>query len=225
MGVRYLFVGLSFLLLVGGAARASERALDLLDAPVSFTADFQLSGDKGTYHGTVWHVPGRERRDFATAQGGQSVILRRDDDSAYLLKPGGRWYVGLGFSAVGALAGGLDQLTVARVRQGRERVGGIAATRYKVTAQGPKGGGFAGLAWFSDDGVLLKAEGDLTEPGGRSSRVATALSNIRVGKVDATRFEVPAGWFGMDLRSVPSERVAQAIDSLRPLLEGRGTHQ
>ena len=70
----------------------------------------------------------------ATSGGGQSVLLRRDTDSAYLMKPSGRWYVGLGFQAVGALAGGIDALTVDRRKLGEENVGAIRATRYKVAA-------------------------------------------------------------------------------------------
>lgn len=225
MGFARYLVGLILMLSGTGSALAAERALDLLDPPVSYTADFVVSGDKGTYRGTVWHMPGRERRDFSTKDGGQAVILRRDTDAAYLLKPGGRWYVGLGFAAVGNLAGGLDQLTVERTRQGVDTVAGLKATRYKVHGQGPKGSRFDGHAWFSTEGVMLKAEGTLTAADGRAAQVRTELSNLRLGKVDETVFTLPSGWFGMDLRSVPADRIAQAVESLKPLLEGRGAHQ
>lgn len=221
MRITGLCVGLVLNLAMVLPAAAAERALDLLDAAVSFTADFMVSGDKGTYHGSVWHAPGRERRDFSTKDGGQAVILRRDTNSAYLLKPSGRWYVGLAFSAVGALAGGIDTLTVERTRQGTDTIAGIKTTRYKVVGNGPKGSRFDGHAWFTNDGVMMKAEGTVTESNGRRSEVATALSNLRLGKVEERMFELPAGWMGMDLRSVPPERLAQAIEAMRPLLEGR----
>lgn len=221
MRISGLCVGLVLNLALVLPAAAAERALDLLDAAVAFTADFTVSGDKGTYHGSVWHAPGRERRDFSTKDGGQAVILRRDTNSAYLLKPSGRWYVGLGFTAVGALVGGLDTLTVERTRQGADTIAGVKTTRYKVVGSGPKGSRFDGHAWFTNDGVMMKAEGSVTESNGRRSEVATALSNLRLGKVDERMFELPAGWMGMDLRSVPPERLAQAIEAMRPLLEGR----
>lgn len=221
MRITGLCVGLVLNLLIVLPAMAAERALDLLDAAVSFTADFTVSGDKGTYHGSVWHAPGRERRDFGTKDGGQAVILRRDTNSAYLLKPSGRWYVGLGFNAVGALAGGIDGLTVERTRQGTDIVAGVKTTRYKVGGSGPKGSRFDGHAWFSTEGVMMKAEGTVTESNGRRSEVLTVLSNLRLGKVDERMFELPAGWMGMDLRSVPPERLGQAIEAMRPLLEGR----
>lgn len=200
-------------------ARAAERALDLLDVPVSYTADFSVSSDKGTYHGTVWHAPGRERRDFGTAGGGQTVLLRRDTDSAYLMKPSGRWYVGLGFQAVGALAGGIDTLTVDRRRVRDESVGAIRATRYKVAASGPKGARFDGDAWFTREDILVRAVGTLTEGNGKAAEVEMVLSDLKVGRVDERVFELPAGWLGMDLRSVPPDKIAQAVDGLKPLLE------
>ncbi|MCR6630662.1 MAG: hypothetical protein NVV74_11765 [Magnetospirillum sp.] len=200
---------------------AAEKALDLLDVPVSYSADFMVSSDKGTYHGTVWHAPGRERRDFGTQGGGQTVLLRRDTDSAYLMKPSGRWYVGLGFQAVGALAGGIDSLTVERQKLRDETLGGIRAARYKVTAAGPNGSRFDGDAWFTKEGILLRAEGTLEDGKGRSSEVATALSNLKVGKVEERMFELPAGWLGMDLRSVPPERIAQALAGIMAM-QGSG---
>lgn len=225
MRIAYYFVGLVMNAALAFPAMTAERALDLLDPAVSFTADFQVSGDKGAYQGTVWHTPGRERRDFGTKDGGQAVILRRDTDSAYLLKPSGHWYVGLGFAAVGALAGGVDTLTVERIRVGTDTIAGLKAIRYKVSGVGPKGSRFDGHAWFSAEGIMLKAAGTLSGGDGRKSEVQTSLSNVRIGKVDERVFELPSGWFGMDLRSVPPERLALAIESLRPLLEGRGAHQ
>lgn len=205
--------------LAAAPARAAERALDLLDVPVSYTADFTVSSDKGTYNGTVWHALGRERRDFGTAGGGQTVLLRRDTDSAYLMKPSGRWYVGLGFQAVGALAGGIDSLVVDRRRVRDESVGGIRATRYKVAATGPKGARFDGDAWFSKEDILVRAQGWLSEGGGKETQVEMSMSNLRVGRVDERMFELPSGWLGMDLRSVPPERIAQAVEGLKPMLE------
>ncbi|MBC7950470.1 MAG: hypothetical protein H7Z12_01445 [Rhodospirillaceae bacterium] len=207
-------------LLAAVPAAAAERALDLLDVPVSYTADFSVSGDKGTYHGTVWHAPGRERRDFGTQGGSQTVLLRRDTDSAYLMKPSQRWYVGLGFQAVGALAGGLDALTVERTKLKEESVGSIRATRYKVAAVGPKNTRFDGDAWFSKEGILVRAVGMMTGPDGRKSAVETMLSGLKVGRVEERMFELPAGWLGMDLRSVPAEKIAQAVENLMPMMQG-----
>lgn len=208
-------------LVAPSAAHALERALDLLDVPVSYTADFYVSSPRGTYRGSLWHAPGRERRDFDTEGGGQTLLLRRDTDAAYLMKPSGKWYVGLGFQAVGALAGGIDALSVERSRVAEETVGGIRATRYRIKASGPRNTRFDGDGWFSREGILVRAHGTVTGPDGRRQPVETALSRLKVGRIDERVFELPSGYFGMDLRSVPPERIEQAVESLRPMLEQR----
>lgn len=204
------------------AVRAERHdALDLLDAPVSYSADFMVSSDKGTYRGSVWHVPGRERRDFETNQGGQAILIQRDSDAAYLMKPSGRWYVGIGLRAAASLVGGIDALTVERTRLHEEVVAGIRSTRYRIEATGPRGSRFDGDAWFSKEGIMVRAVGVLSGPDGHRSQVETSLSHVKVGSVDPQMLELPGGWFGMDLRSVAPDKLAQAIAGLRPLLEGR----
>ena len=226
MRLTNLCVGLILNVALVLPVRATERALDLLDVAVSYSADFTVESDQGRYNGKVWHMPGREKRQFVTRDGEQALLLRRDTDSAYLLKPGGKWYVGLGLSAVGSLAGGIDQLTVERTRLGQGSVAGLAAIHYRVKALGPKSSRFDGEAWFSaKEGILLRAKGVLRDARGGENEVETTLSNVRLTALDESVFEPPQGWFGMDLRSVPAERIAQVLETMRPMLQGRGTHQ
>jgi hypothetical protein len=201
-----------------GPAAAGQAALDVLDAAVPYTADFTLSSDRGTYRGHVWHQPGKERRDFETSGGGQAVIIRRDADVAYLLKPSARWYVGLGLQAVGVLAGGLDGWQVDMRKLRDETVAGVHATRWKAKAQGPKGG-FDGDLWTNREGIVVKASGTVASAGGDGTPVEMTLSKVKLGPVDDAWFEPPSGWFGMDLRQVPADRVEQAVEGIKPLLE------
>jgi hypothetical protein len=219
--VKFLAMILAMMVGMGTEAQAADSALDLLDAPVAYTAQFYVTGERGTFHGSVWHRPGRERRDWDTADGGQAVLLERGNDSAYLLKPSGRWYVGIGLHAAASLAGGLDGMSVDRHKLRDEVVAGIRATRYRVAATAGKSGRFDGDAWFSADGILVKAAGTLTAPDGQASQVETGLSQVVLGRVDDAHFALPKGYFGMDLRSVPADRLQQAVESMKPMLEGR----
>jgi hypothetical protein len=217
--VRRLFAIL-FILTWAQAARSAEPALDLLDAPVSYTAAFSVSSSRGTYHGTVWHAPGLERREVATSGGGQGVLIDRKADAAYLLGVSGKWYVGLSLRAAAGMVGGLESWRATRTKVREESVAGLKATRWKTRAEGPKGG-FSGDVWTSRDGIVVKASGILSSVDGDDSPVEMTLSDVRVGAVDRQFLELPKGWFGFDLRQVPPERVAQAVESLRPLLEAR----
>ena len=220
---RLVMAGVTVVLLavpvVAGAA--AEDALDLLDAPVAYTAHYTVSSDKGSYEGTVWHAPGRERREFATVAGGQAVLLRRDKDAAYLLAPSRKWYVGFGLHAVAALAGGLDGFTVERRRVRDETMAGLKATRYKVTASGG-GGRFDGDAWFSREGIVLKLAGSLVGRDGIARPVETSLSDVAVGPVDEAMLSLPAGYFGLDLRSVAPENLQQAVEGVKTMMGGGG---
>jgi hypothetical protein len=211
---------LALVLLLPGAAGATESALDLLDTAQPYSADFTLAGSRGTYHGKVWHTRGRERRDVQTEGGGQGVLILRDQDLAYLLGLSGKWYVGLSLKAAAAFAGGLDGWSVTRAKTGDETVAGVRATRWKTSAQGPKGG-FTGDIWTSRDGIVLRARGVVDNPDGDDAPVEMSLSNLKLGAVDARMLEVPQGWFGFDLKGVPADKVEQAVEGLKPLLSRR----
>lgn len=216
-----LKIALAFILaIMADKAWAAEPALDLLDSVTPYSADFSITSSRGTYHGKVWHAKGRERREVATSGGGQGVLILRDNNAAYVLGLSGKWYVGLSLQAAGALAGGLDSWTVERSRLREESVGGIRATRWKARAEGPKGG-FAGDIWTNRDGIVVKAVGVVDNPSGDDSPVEMTLSGLRVGPVDRRMLDVPQGWFGFDLRKVPADRIEQAIEGLKPLLESR----
>lgn len=206
--------------LVVGTVHAGELALDLLDTATPYTADFTISSSRGVYHGKVWHSRGRERREVVTSGGGQAVLLLRDSDAAYVMGLANKWYVGLSLRAAGALASGLDSWQATRVKVRDETVGGLKTTRWKTRAEGPKGG-FDGDIWITRDGIVVKAVGVIENPNGDDSPVEMTLSGVKIGPVDRQMLDLPQGWFGFDLRKVPPERIEQAIEGIKPLLEGR----
>jgi len=203
------------------AGHAAEKALTVLDAPVAYTANFSVSGPKGQYQGQVWHMPGMERRDYATRGGSQAILLRRDQNAAYLLNPDRRWYVGLGFDAVLALGGDLQDLTVERTVVNEESVAGIKARHERLHATGSHGQSFDGEGWFSKEGICLRIRGTMTDRGQVSSPVETSLTNVRLGRVDSSQFDLPKGWFGLDLKTIPPDKIVPALEKMRPMLEGR----
>ncbi|MBI3445770.1 MAG: hypothetical protein HY055_10530 [Magnetospirillum sp.] len=217
--LRKLLFGL-FCLVAAKSALAAEAALDVLDPPAAYSANFTVSSARGTYHGKVWHMQGLERREVATAGGGQGVLINRGDDTAYLLGLSGKWYVGLSLRAAAGMVGGLDAWKVQRSKLREENVDGQRATRWKTRADGPRGG-FAGDIWTNRDGIVVKAAGTMNSADGDDTPVEMVLSEVRVGGVDRRVFELPQGWFGFDLRQVPPEKVVSAVESLKPLLEMR----
>lgn len=217
--LRKLLIGL-LCLLSARSALAAELALDILDPPAAYSANFTVSSSQGTYNGKVWHMQGLERREVATSGGGQGVLINRGDDAATLLGLSGKWYVSLSLRAAAGVAGGLDAWKVQRSKLREETVAGQRVTRWKTKADGPRGG-FSGDIWTNRDGIVVKAVGTMNSADSDDSPVEMLLSDIKVGAVDRRVFDLPQGWFGFDLRQVPPDKVVSAVEGLKPLLEMR----
>lgn len=183
-------------LLVGFQAPVQAEQVEaarLLDAQTDYEADYSLTSGRSEYHGTVAHAPGRERRDFATASGGQAIILRRDIDQATILWLQRKWYVTTNLSAVADLVGGFEGVMLDRHRDGSGLVAGEECSRWRVT-----GDGFEGRMWFTRDGILMKATGTVTYRG-RDTPFAMELSHLRRTAVDPALFAPPEGFHGIPL--------------------------
>jgi hypothetical protein len=215
-----LIIGAVALGIWAGPVRADEGALDVLDAPLSYRADFSVSSPRGVYHGKVWHRPGHERRMVETRDGEQAVLIDRAKDAAYLIGKNGSWSVGLSLSSAAALIGGIDSWRVERSRIGEERVGTIRATRWKALAQGPRGQ-FDGEIWTSHEGIIVKADGVISSSDVPSQAVSMILSDLKTGPVDPALLDLPQGGMALDLRQVPPDQVVRTLERLKPLLEGR----
>jgi hypothetical protein len=198
-----------------------EKALDLLDAPVPYSASYRASDGKGEYLGKVWHQPGKERRDFETKGGGQSLVLRKDQDAAFLMKPAGKWYVSVSFHAAIALAGGFDSMTVTKQPTGVETINGQKANRSHLVAKAADGRQFVGDFWALSSGAPVKVEGVETEPNGKQTQVSLIQTDIVIGRVGNDRFDLPEGYMGINLKKIPPDKLVQAIEGIMPLLAGK----
>lgn len=208
---------------IAQSAAADPTALDLLDAPVSYRADFflKVEGEAGRYEGEVHHRPGRHRRDVTTAQGRQVFLFRRDSDQAVMMLPDRNWYLALSFRAVSALVGGAETMVVTRGKGVADRVAGEAVTRYPTQASSPKGGQFKGDTWFTRDGIMVKMAG-VVRYDNRDTRFETALTSLRRGPVAADVFEVPKDYKGLSLLGMDLERMGAMVEGLRRMGQGKG---
>jgi hypothetical protein len=190
--------GFAVLANAGPAWATPVSAADLLDAKVDYTADYYLTSNNGHFHGTVIHAPGRERRDFDSSGGHQTLVLRRDIDEATILWPERKWYVTTSFASVANLIGGFDGVMLDREAVGHEVVGGEPTTRYQVQGSSGDRGRFQGQMWFTKDDILIKAVGHVVF-NGREMAVETGLTHLRRIKADPAAFVRPADYHGIPL--------------------------
>ncbi len=186
-------------------------AFDLLDPPISYSADYELRTGTGFYAGTVAHAPGRERREWMTKTGRQTLIIRRDTDLVAILVPSLKSFLSHKFSVFAGLLGNLDALRLEMIEEGRENLSGIAVTRYRAQGAEPGGGRFAGKLWLSKSGLMMKADG-VAAFEGKETPFQFALANPSIGTVDPELFEPPEGYGEIKLAEhITPEQIAAML--------------
>lgn len=205
----------AFSMIATEALADRRKAVELLDAPVSYQANYVfLSGGK-TFRGQVKHAPGRERRDWNDAMGAQAMVIRRDTDTVFFLAPMLRMYLAAGYQETAAAFGDIESLTLDLTAEGTERMAARSARRFRAKGQSPSGATFSGTLWISSEGILLKATGMLQDQTGEQS-FETELSDIRMGNVDSQAFEPPKGFTRIALGGmIAPDKIAEMLRLLR----------
>src|SRR5579862_422276 len=190
-------------LVVALMAIAPARATGLLDAPLSFSAMRTVTVNGTPYTGQMFHIPGHERHEQVLL-GMQEVFLLDDVQQAGLVvMPALKTMIEFQFPPL------LAALTDPAMRGdavGEEKVGDIAATKYRVAKTAPDGTRGDGFLWISRRGVLLKMAGTVTAPGGHRTTIDMALSDVKEAPQNAALFTPPSG-----LNKLPAEALAPLL--------------
>lgn len=88
---------------------------------------------------------------------------------------------------------------LSRQQLGKETVGGVAATRWKIVYQTRGGARREGEYWQNAAGVHVKTRFAVTDPEGKERRVELELRDLKVGPQPSDVFEVPEGYKVMPL--------------------------
>jgi outer membrane lipoprotein-sorting protein len=184
-----LFV--TFVLMFGGAAAAAEMPLPVPKA--EYSGNRVIESAQGTFTQKVHSAGGKERME--TDMGGmQSVmILRPDKKLAWMLMPAQRMYMELDLSKAKEQSGSGPPADVTIEKVGAETVEGRSTTKYKMLMRDKSAGGFM---WFTDEGIPIKMD-MLSKEGQQKSRITMTLRDLKIGKQDASLFELPAGYSKM----------------------------
>lgn len=186
-----------------GLAAAGALGLSMVAAPaaaeefptpkVGYTADTVTAVGEMQIVSTVWHQDGKERREMTMSGEEQVVIVRPDTGRLYVFVPAQGMAMDMAYDpkvmGLGAteLMAGLNP-----VADGREEVGGISTTRYRIDGTGPTGSRTNGLVWVSDDGIIVRMEGE-SEVDGTMTPTRMETTNLETGDQDAALFELPEG--------------------------------
>ncbi|WP_114391967.1 hypothetical protein [Oleisolibacter albus] len=196
-------------------AAAPALAAKLPAPQADYSARQSLTANGVTTESRLFHSRGRERRE-ATVDGLANVlILRPDRNKAYVMQPQAR--IAMEISPLDPEVG-LDTALLATLdgeAQGKETIGGLQATKYKVQDVFAGGGGFTGTVWATADGIYLRVDGTATD-GGEGVQVHMDLTGVSRGPQDAALFDLPADVRMMTLDTLPDRPPAPGTPMAAP---------
>jgi hypothetical protein len=172
-----------------GAARLG----DVLPAPkVGYSATRVMTSAGQRFEQTVYAMPGFERVETETGGGRAIAVVDRN---------AGRWVSwleGQGFFTEAASPKGFDpygtefeRLEVDEV--GAESIAGIATRKFRISAADAGGAPVDGHFWLTVENIMLRVEGEMTDPRRGAMPFTLQLENLVVGPQAAALFAPPAG--------------------------------
>lgn len=185
-----------------GWCGASARADAVAKPTVDYTADSIMESGGVTMKSTVYHSGAKQRRE--TSMGGQRqiMILRPDRGVSLVLMPQQQMYMEMPLGAGGGPQADPAEGDWDRTEVGTETVNGVQTTKYHVTGRSPSGETSEGTMWFTTEHIMVKMEVTM-HSGGRTQQVRTELTNLKVGPLDPSLFEPPAGYRAMTMPAMP----------------------
>jgi len=183
-------VSLTFLLTFVTGHVYAER---LKEVTVDYTADSVMEMDGMTVNSRVYHSGAMERMEQETDGASQIIILQSEKKLAWVLMPQMRMYMELTYDAIGAAAYDPNDMDYSLVDEGPDRVSGVKATRYAMSAVGKNGKKFKGYLWLTPENIMVRIEAE-SRSEGATERVTMELRNLRIGRVAPSLFEVPSDY-------------------------------
>jgi hypothetical protein len=172
------------------ASLAAAPAETLGDPQIGFSAERVLIFDGQTYVGRMWSMPGKQRHEQALPAIKPVFILRGGSTIGDIVVPS--LNTAVEFALPRALAA-LGRPGLLGRPVGTDTVNGIATIKYAVDKIIPEGH-LGGAIWLSRDGIPMRCDGSFTGRNGKVSTIHWELRHVKIGRQDATLFEVPPGY-------------------------------
>lgn len=204
------------------ALPAAAAGVNPWDTKVEYSADSVVGTGERARSGRLWRTPTALRQDIVDAGRTQTLIVRLDRGVAWIVVPDQRMVVETDLAGLDLpveVLFGARPVKAAIV--GRETIDGLRTAKYRVEGATPKGGAFDGFVWTTQDGVVVKIDGEGQGQAGRG-RLAMSFRNIRVAPQDQSLFEPPAGYFRMAVSGANLQSILQGLQQLGRFRNGTG---
>ncbi|MBX3301399.1 MAG: hypothetical protein KF693_04220 [Nitrospira sp.] len=180
------------------------------EVQVDYSADSTMETEGGmTLKSRIYHTADKDRMEMG-ASDGMTTIIRKDKKVIWQLM--GDMYMEMPMND--SNASGMDALEIIEQAEvGQETVNGMKTTKSKVVAVKKDGSGkFGGFFWTTKEGITVKME-MLSKEGDKKMRMASELTNIKLGKQDPALFEIPAGYTKNDMGAMMGQMMMDGSQS------------
>ncbi len=205
----------------------ATAAPNLLDLKVEYSADTIIGSDTPR-HGHLSRTPTAMRHDMDENGQTQTLIVRLDQKTAWMLVPALKLALGTDLDGLTQLSGAASVLGAADklkpVAVGSETIEGLRATKYRIQMNDVEAGRFDGFVWSTNQGIVLKIDG-AGEQNGRRGTVRIAFRNVRVKHQDASLFEPPAGYRQVTVAPAMISSMMKTMEQVQKLRNGAGPQQ
>ena len=183
-------------------AAVSGQATVSRQVAVEYSADAYMETSDGVIQGPVNVAPGKERREYNQDGMNMVMILRHDKKVTWMLMPDDKTYMEMKIPEEGR-KDDISNYKIDSTVIGPETVNGVATTKSKVIMTAPNGDKMGGFWWATKEGVIVKLDALSVSSGGKE-RMKIDLENIKMGRQDASLFEIPEDYSKMGMGGMGS---------------------
>jgi hypothetical protein len=186
-------------LIVAGFMMAAP-ALATPPASVEYSADWSMETAEGAVKGKIYQARNKERREMNNDGEKMVMIMRRDKKVAWNLMPSERMYMEMKLTDPKVGRDDPMNYDVEQTTVGPDTVNGVKTTKSKIIMKEkkPNGAKMGGFWWMTKENIMMKLD-VISVDKGKKDRMKMELDNLKIGKQDASLFEVPSGYSKMDM--------------------------
>ncbi len=186
--------------LIVAAFMVAAPALAMQPASVEYSADWTMETADGAVKGKIYQAPNKERREMSDGGEKMVMIMRRDKKMAWNLMPSERMYIEMKMSDPKVGKDDPMNYDVEQTVVGPDTVNGVKTTKSKIIMKEkkPNGSKLGGFWWTTKDNVMMKLD-VISVDKGKKDRMKMELDNLKIGKQEASLFEIPSGYSKMDM--------------------------
>jgi hypothetical protein len=198
-------MGLVILLLFVSSTYAEQFPYPKVDYSADLVMDMGKGPDGRTMvvKGKIFASKGNERREMLSAGQERVIITRRDKGVNWMLIPEQKNYMEtLKDKGEKDPERIMRESDVKLTKLGSEKINGVMAIKYEIESTDPGSGQFKGFLWVTKENIPVRMEGGQKGMGsGQHFRID--YTRIRIGKQDASLFEVPTDYDRLAIPQMP----------------------